>query len=482
MVAMEYSPIKGGGGTFVKNLITGLSNLEVDIHLLTNGDVDSEEMMGKITILRRKQFKELYFGTGGLIGGIDLLIDEIKSFKPDVIHTHHSLEKLIVDIANDQFSVCHISTHHKTPEYKKTLSPLNGKWSLYDYVNRQPSIFLVSSIAFKNDLLRSNINQDNIYLVYPGIDSSLFKEISKTDQKIVNFKNRIGIKSEDLLILIPSVIRERKGIEFTLRSISKINIPGKKIKVIISGLSEIIGDNEKIALLSDILKPHEMVYTPEFSFEEMPLLYALSDMVAFGSQAEGLGLVVLEAMSCHRPVATTNVMGINEIIEDNKNGLLVEYGDEEKFANNIKEILINETLVERIVRNGELTLKNKFNLQKQAKEHLDIYKTEIHKVNNYIALVFLNPENKYITFLYAKEYYNSWTSEANKIARHLMAHETGNPNYYFGEGSENQKNIRYYGYKVDNEEFNLLSRVTDNVFKLHEDVRETLQRAISPHV
>jgi len=56
----------------------------------------------------------------------------------------------------------------------------------------------------------------------------------------------------------------------------------------------------------------------------MEQLYAVSDVVALCSDAEGQPYLLLEAMRAKRPVVATSVIGNDELISHGKTGLLVE--------------------------------------------------------------------------------------------------------------------------------------------------------------
>jgi starch synthase len=69
---------------------------------------------------------------------------------------------------------------------------------------------------------------------------------------------------------------------------------------------------------------------------------------------EPLGLVVLEAMACGVPVVATAVGGIPEIVQHDRNGLLVEPGDAAALARTLSLVLGDPALRQRL-RNHCLT-------------------------------------------------------------------------------------------------------------------------------
>jgi glycosyltransferase involved in cell wall biosynthesis len=73
-------------------------------------------------------------------------------------------------------------------------------------------------------------------------------------------------------------------------------------------------------------------------------LYRAADVVVQPSHGEGLGLALLEAMACGRPVVGTAVTGIAEIITHAIHGLLVQNGDIAAMADAIVQCLTDKPL------------------------------------------------------------------------------------------------------------------------------------------
>jgi glycosyltransferase involved in cell wall biosynthesis len=61
--------------------------------------------------------------------------------------------------------------------------------------------------------------------------------------------------------------------------------------------------------------------------DAMPALYAAHDIFVFPSLVEGMPLTLLEAMAGAMPVVTTNTCGMSDLIDNEKNGLLVPAAD-----------------------------------------------------------------------------------------------------------------------------------------------------------
>lgn len=63
---------------------------------------------------------------------------------------------------------------------------------------------------------------------------------------------------------------------------------------------------------------------------------------------EGIPVVLMEAMSCERPVVASRLSGIPELVDDGVNGFLVEPGDVEGIATALKRLAADPSLRERM--------------------------------------------------------------------------------------------------------------------------------------
>jgi glycosyltransferase involved in cell wall biosynthesis len=82
--------------------------------------------------------------------------------------------------------------------------------------------------------------------------------------------------------------------------------------------------------------------------EEIARLLDESTLLTLSSRSEGLGRVILEAFARGRPVVSTAVGGIPDLVVPDRNGLLVPTGDAEKLADALERVLSDRQLAERL--------------------------------------------------------------------------------------------------------------------------------------
>ena len=130
-----------------------------------------------------------------------------------------------------------------------------------------------------------------------------------------------------------------------------------------SAFLKIVGDGDLKNYLLDLanklnLKNYVNFYGWMKDFNKIIELYSQSDILIFPSRpGEGLGLVVLEAISQGLVVIATKCGGPEEIIEDGINGYLIDYKEDEKclideFVNKIEFLIKNPQIYEQISKNN----------------------------------------------------------------------------------------------------------------------------------
>jgi len=102
-------------------------------------------------------------------------------------------------------------------------------------------------------------------------------------------------------------------------------------------------------------------------------LYRHAACFALPSDEEGLGLVLLEAMSCGAPVVATRCGGPDGIITSGTDGILVERDDEEALSVALATLLKDQGLRSRLASAGRSTAVSRYSLQATGQAFLDLY-------------------------------------------------------------------------------------------------------------
>ena len=96
-------------------------------------------------------------------------------------------------------------------------------------------------------------------------------------------------------------------------------------------------------------------------------------LFALPSRYEGLGCVYLEAMATAKPVIACSGQGIDEVIHNGFNGLLVAPDDIAGLANALRQLLQNPALRTALGKEARRGILHGFTLAHQAAQMAEIY-------------------------------------------------------------------------------------------------------------
>ncbi len=83
--------------------------------------------------------------------------------------------------------------------------------------------------------------------------------------------------------------------------------------------------------------------------------------------------VALETMQAGTPLVANDLGGIRELVQHGENGLLIEYGDEESFADTVESVLMDKDLRSKLVENGYKTISERFSIERYASDMEGVY-------------------------------------------------------------------------------------------------------------
>jgi glycosyltransferase involved in cell wall biosynthesis len=99
-----------------------------------------------------------------------------------------------------------------------------------------------------------------------------------------------------------------------------------------------------------------------------------SHIVCLPSYREGLPKSLLEALSCGRPIITTDVPGCREVCNDGVNGLLIPARDSIALSHAIEKLALNPDLRQAMGRAGRVRAESEFSNEIVCAQTLDLYR------------------------------------------------------------------------------------------------------------
>ena len=185
--------------------------------------------------------------------------------------------------------------------------------------------------------------------------------------------------------------RQRAGGPLHILTVGRL-VPGKGHALLLEALyalrkrgveveATFVGDGPDRAGLETLT--HELMLHRQVRFagavgqDELPDWYAQADAFCLPTLAEGLGVVLLEAMAAGRPVVSTRVMGVPEVVEDEATGLLVSPGRVDELADALERLAASPDLCERLGRHGRLRVDTEFALDAATTRLIELFETTV---------------------------------------------------------------------------------------------------------
>lgn len=97
-------------------------------------------------------------------------------------------------------------------------------------------------------------------------------------------------------------------------------------------------------------------------------VFVLPCVVSNDGWRDGIPVALMEAMLYYRPVVSTNILGLPELIDDGVNGLLVEANDQEALAEAIERLSLDPSLCKNLGAKGHKKVLEEFNNNLSAEQ------------------------------------------------------------------------------------------------------------------
>jgi glycosyltransferase involved in cell wall biosynthesis len=297
-----------------------------------------------------------------LLQGFGRLVRLLRSQPFDVIETftHHG-NLLGLPAA----AVCgvktRIATHHGVfygfPGWQRRIHT----WLINSRIT-QKMVAISNGAAYQAE--QEGIHKNKVVIIPNGV-----KFISPPLQTRQEIRDELGLSEDQTMILTVGRLAPEKAQTILFKAFKLV------LMVFPTAVLVMVGDGPLRAELELLAQQLEIGHAVKFMGfrKDVPRWMASCDMFVLSSVTEGLPLVLLEAMSSEKPVISTQVGGIGEVIQDQKNGWLVPSGEPEALAQAMIKAIAQPELAQKLALAGRQTYLAHYTVEKMCQGYLAFF-------------------------------------------------------------------------------------------------------------
>jgi len=339
-ITEQYPPNTVGGlGVHCWYLTRALAKMGEKVEVLTPGEKSG--MDGFVNVRRLPRFNANYMDF--------LLAEELQRWgdpsimtrylqfnimagalaEHDIVHCHDWLSALAGAIAKDRGKKV-VLTMHSTEDGRTGGRGSNIVRRLEHMGGRIADKVITVSQAMKTELINMKFPEENISVIYNGID------LIKFSPKSVS-KKEVGFDDKPLVLFIGR-LDWVKGIDNLIVAMKKLS---KEANLLVLGVG---GWEEHLkSLARDVGVEKNVFFKTEFVSEDDRIrLIAASDICCFPSRYEPFGIVALEGIAMGKPTVVGDRGGLREIITDPR--LRVDPESATDIATKLDALITDESL------------------------------------------------------------------------------------------------------------------------------------------
>jgi N-acetyl-alpha-D-glucosaminyl L-malate synthase BshA len=173
---------------------------------------------------------------------------------------------------------------------------------------------------------------------------------------------------DEVMILHSSNLRPVKRIDLLLETVARIR-PRESFKLVIlagGNFAPFSADVHRLELEDQVIVRENVADIEDY--------LQAADLGLFTSETESFCLSILEAMCFACPSVATRVGGIPEVIEDNISGLLVAFGDADKLARSVENLIQDATLRAKLGCAAQVRAREKFSAKVIVARYETLYR------------------------------------------------------------------------------------------------------------
>lgn len=291
----------------------------------------------------------------------------IRRFRPHVVHTHRYVLRYTLPLPSYRRLPALVHTVHNVAE-RELDHPRTGRW--------------IHHLAFCRGVVPVAIGQEvtsSIIRVYGlndfptiphGITVGEYRNPSTTREA---WRREEEFASGDVLFACVARFSLQKNHARLLEAFARGPASDPRARLLLVGKGRLQSEVEKRA--------RDLGLRDKVRFlglrTDIPEILNAADVFVLSSDWEGNPLSIMEAMSAGKPVISTAVGGVPELVEDGKTGLLIPPGDVESLAQAMRYLLEDSEARTSMGKASVQAALRRFDVAIMAKTYGELYETMV---------------------------------------------------------------------------------------------------------
>lgn len=351
----------GGGERYLVDLANALTTRGHDVYVATRR---RSPLISELTLPQENMF-ELPLRNAldaKSAGGLTKLI---RSHGIEIVHAHMARDYPIAAYAARRTDGAKlIVTRH-------VLFPLNRLHKLT--LGRVSRVIAVSRAVERDLHAQALVSPEKITVVHNGVDVGRLETVRSRFQRN-DFCRRWDLPEDSLLVGTVGTFTPLKGHEDFLRAVAQVKELVPRAFFVISGIDspQAQAYRSQLERLSVELGLEGRVRLISW-MDNIAELFCALDVFVSASHTESFGLAIVEAMAAGTAVVATATEGAQEIVEDGKTGILVPVRGIDQMAEEITDLLVNQSKRQEIANAAGADVRGRFSLDRMVEETEKIY-------------------------------------------------------------------------------------------------------------
>jgi len=244
---------------------------------------------------------------------------------------------------------------------------------IYDAI-READAYIALTTHEAAHVVSRGASPDRVHAIGVGVDAQRFQGFSSEDSRW-----RLGFDRRPVVGFIGQ-LAQHKGIDTLLRAMPAVWRYEPEVNLLIAGGRTLFGDRVEqiVREWPDAFRRRTRIVL-DFPEEQKPELFAAIDVLACPSAFESFGITYLEAWAAGKPVIGARAGAVTTVIDEDVNGLLVEYDDDLALARELVDLLREPSRAARMGEAGRVKVQARYGWPAIADQYRRVYTSVVER-------------------------------------------------------------------------------------------------------